>query len=255
MAREPRSRWQSWISLLGWGAVVLSTTVAGRKLYSFALTSPHFRLEPAARDVLTITGAVYAPRKKIAAVFAEDFGKSSFAVSLAERRRRLLAIDWVEDAVVSRVWPSRLVVHVTERKPVAFVHIRGRSRVLLIDAHGVLLERPPQARFAFPVLRGVSEEQTERERKVRVAAMLALLEDLGPFAKDVSEVDVTAIDNLKVVVTMENQPLELMLGDANYAARYQNFLNHYPEIRKRTATAAGFDLRLDDRITAMERVP
>ena len=36
---------------------------------------------------------------------------------LAERRRRLLAIDWVEDASVSRLWPNRVLVRITERKP------------------------------------------------------------------------------------------------------------------------------------------
>ena len=31
---------------------------------------------------------------------------------------------------------------------------------------------------------------------------------------------------------------------------YRNFINHYPEIRKRSPEAGAFDLRLDDRITA-----
>jgi hypothetical protein len=44
----------------------------------------------------------------------------------------------------------------------------------------------------------------------------------------------------------------LILGDGNYARRYQNFLSHYPEIRKRSAEVKTFDLRLDDRITAKD---
>ena len=75
-------------------------------------------------------------------VFATDFDRSIFAVPLDERRRRLLAIDWVEDASVSRIWPDRLVVRIRERTPVAFVPLR--SGVLLIDSHGVLLDQPPQ---------------------------------------------------------------------------------------------------------------
>src|ERR1035438_10218353 len=41
----------------------------------------------------------------------------------------------------------------------------------------------------------------------------------------------------------------LLLGDGNYAQRFQNFLNHYPEIRKGSPLAKVFDLRLDGRIT------
>ena len=43
-----------------------------------------------------------------------------------------------------------------------------------------------------------------------------------------------------------------MVGEGNYAARYQNFVKHYPEIIKRSPNARIFDLRLDDRITVKE---
>jgi hypothetical protein len=51
---------------------------------------------------------------------------------------------------------------------------------------------------------------------------------------------------------MEGRAVELMLGDTNFGRRYQNFLNHYPEIAKRSPDVKTFDLRLDDRITAKE---
>jgi len=56
-----------------------------------------------------------------------------------------------------------------------------------------------------------------------------------------------------VVAQVEGRPLELQLGDGSYARRLQNFLLHYPEIRKHTANVKTFDLRLDDRITAKEQ--
>jgi hypothetical protein len=43
-----------------------------------------------------------------------------------------------------------------------------------------------------------------------------------------------------------------MMGESNFARRYQNFVGHYPEIRKRSPEAKAFDLRLDDRITVKE---
>ena len=45
----------------------------------------------------------------------------------------------------------------------AFVNLplaTGLTRVLLIDSDGVLLEPPPQARFSFPVLGGITEATT-----------------------------------------------------------------------------------------------
>src|SRR5206468_654124 len=118
-------------------------------------------------DGMTMEGLTYTSRSKVMHNFDADFGRSIFEMPLAERRRRLLGIDWVQDASVSRVWPNRLIVRVTERKPVAFVNLprpRGRDgRVVLIDEEGVLLEQPAQSKFTFPVLRGIREEQTEAE--------------------------------------------------------------------------------------------
>ena len=130
-----------------------------------------------------------------------DFDRSIFATPLEERRRRLLAMDWVEDASISRIWPDRLVVRIHERTPVAFVYFR--AGVLLIDANGVLLEPPAQegglGHFSFPVLSGVREDESEADREQRVRAMLRVQEDLGYMAKDVSEVNAADLENLRVI--------------------------------------------------------
>jgi cell division protein FtsQ len=192
----------------------------------------------------------YASHSKVQRVFSTDFDRSIFSIPLDERRRRLLAIDWVEDASVSRVWPDRLVVRLRERKPVAYVLFR--SGVLLIDAYGALLGPPAQAQFAFPVLNGIREDQTEAQRRDHVRLLLRIQEEMGYLARDLSEVDTTDFDNVRLVVQVEHRALELLMGDGNYARRYQNFLSHYPEIRKRSPEVKTFDLRLDDRITAKE---
>jgi cell division protein FtsQ len=171
-----------------------------------------------------------------------------FSVPLDERRRRLLAIDWVEDAAVSRIWPDRLAVRISERKPVAFVYVR--SGILLVDAQGVLLDPPMQASFTFPVLRGVKEDESEADRRERVRMLLRLEEDMGYLMKDVSEVDTSDADNLRVVAQVDHRTVSLLLGDANFGRRYQNFLTHYPDIEKESPEVKIFDLRLDDRITA-----
>jgi cell division protein FtsQ len=262
MPREkarPPFRWRLWLTVFAWSAVFLSSAVAARQAHRYALRDPQFILSSDARSALTLQGVTYAARPKLLRIFAGDYGRSIFAVPLDERRRRLLAIDWVEDAAVSRIWPNRLLVRITERQPVAFVSLplHGASgsaaRFLLVDAQGVLLDPPLRAQFAFPVLTGLTDEQTDAERRVRVRAMQGLMDDLGPAGQNISEIDAAAPDDLNVVAQVEGRPLELKLGDGNYATRLQNFLLHYPEIRKHAANVTTFDLRLDDRITAKEQ--
>ncbi len=245
-----------WLRVAGWCLLFVSTAYAARRVQQYVSTDRQFFLQRGERDAFTIQGAQYASRTRIAGMFQHDFGKSIYAVPLAERRRRLLAIDWIEDATVARVWPNRLVVWVTERKPVAFVNLKYKegnmARVALIDRFGALLDLPPGFKQGFPVLNGIFEEQPEAQRQERVTAMLQLMEDLGALSRAVSEVNAAAPDNLTLIAQVEGRALELIMGDGNYARRFQNFLGHYPEIKRRSEHIRLFDLRLDDRITAKD---
>ncbi len=249
-AKSSGSRRRLWLGIVMLAVIGVSSAMAALKIREYALVDPQFNLSRDRKDSLAIQGIRYTPRSRVQRVFAGDFEHSLFLVPLGERRRRLMAIDWVEEASVSRVWPNRLVVRLTERRPVAFVLFR--SGVLLIDSHGILLEPPPQAQFTFPVLGGVREDETEAQRRERVRVLLRVQEELGYMAKDVSEVNAADPDNVRIVAQVDNHALELILGDSNFAPRYQNFINHYPEIRKRSPEVRTFDLRLDDRITAKE---
>lgn len=257
MAREARKpavskgiNWRLTLAIVACGAIGVSTAVAGYKVSLYVSSDPQFVLSTDRKDAITVLGLTYASRAKVQRIFAGDFDRSIFSVPLAERRRRLMAIDWVEDASVSRVWPDRLVIRVRERKPVAFVSFR--SGPLLIDAQGVLLEQPVQASFSFPVLSGVREEESEADRRRHVRLFLQVQEEMGYLAKEISEVDASDPDNVKVISQVDRRVVTLFLGDSNYAQRFQNFLNHYPEIRKGSPLAKVFDLRLDGRITVKE---
>jgi Cell division protein FtsQ len=85
-----------------------------------------------------------------------------------------------------------------------------------------------------------------------VRAFLQVQEEMGSLAKDVSEVDASDPENIRIVCQVDRRVVSLLLGDGNYVQRYRNFLNHYPEIRKRSPQARVFDLRLDGRITVKE---
>lgn len=249
--KRPRFNWRVWAWSLAAAAVCVSTAMGALRVREFALSDGQFRLRRGNPESFTITGLKYASKWKVNHVFAADFGRSIFAVPLEERRRRLLAIDWIEDASVLRIWPDRISVDVRERTPVAFVLLRG-GVPLLIDREGALLEPPAQAQFTFPVLSGVRGDEPDELRRERVRILLRLQDDLGYMAKDISEINAADLENIRVVTQVDQRAVELILGDANFASRYRNFMNNYPEIRKRSPEVKTFDLRLDDRITAKE---
>src|SRR5688572_3703528 len=124
-----------------------------------------------ASDFFRVEGAVHASEQQIAGTFQRDFGRSIYLCPIQERRRKLLAIDWVKDATVSRFWPNRIVVRVTERSPVAFVQRSGAGGMLmygLIDDEGVLMDPQRTSKLPLPVIVGIPPEDTEATRRERV---------------------------------------------------------------------------------------
>lgn len=199
---------------------------------------------------IEIHGAGHTSARAIQAVFSDDSGRSVYLLPLSDRRSALRNVDWVKDASVARVWPNRVLVNLTERRPVAFVPLTA-SRFGLIDEDGVILPSVPD-RFHLPVLRGIRPGDPEADRKERVRRMVRLLQDLGAMSEKISEVDVTQKENLKVKQPYDGRMVVLYLGDRQFAARYKNFLNHYSEIRQKLPDALTLDLRLEDRITVVE---
>lgn len=88
-------------------------------------------------------------------------------VDVDEARARLEALPWVASAEVRRVWPDRIEVHITERKPVALWQMEGSLAV--IDASGKPIAGEDPARFAsLPLVVGKGAETS-------IDALLALI--------------------------------------------------------------------------------
>ncbi len=231
--------------------------VAGLSLYAFQMLEQFLirdtRFAMATRaqgHAIGISGTSHASLRNIENVFEEDFGRSLYLVPMDERLAGVRMVDWVRDASIARVWPNRLIVRVTERTPVAFVTLPP-SRFALIDADGVILP-PAQDQFDLPVLRGVKVSDSLEDRRSAVQRMSSLLTELGDAVKDVSEIDVTQPENIAISRPYDGRIVKLMLGDRDYAQRYQTFLNHVGDIDARVPGAKVLDLRLDDRITVVE---
>jgi len=245
-------------SIIVWSVVVVAILLASldafRRLEQFLIRDPRFALNLDAGgsqpDSFLLAGATHASARAVETIFAEDSGRSVYLIPLAERRATLRAVDWVKDANVSRLWPNRILVSITERKPVARVAL-ANNREALIDEDGVFLA-PGQDRYRLPRLDGVSISDSLVKRRQRMARFLALMNDLAADAANITEVDISDADDLKIQEPFEGRTVTLLLGNQHFALRHQGFLNYYMEIKKKLPNAAVLDLRLEDRITVVE---
>jgi len=269
-SRSPRSRpgpagWRTrarFALLAGmWLLAALALWLAGSRLYGFLTTHPQFALpaSPAEADggKVQIQGLRYTPRREVLEVFAGDFGRSVFLVPLAQRRRQLMAIDWVREAMVRRRWPNHLFIAIEERRPVAFALLPAArpgepQKIALTDAEGVLLRPPARGDFSLPVLSGLSPEMPAAERRRRVALMLRLLEQAGPHSSEISEIDVSNPEDVVVIEAVQGRTVRLRVGSEDFGERLKKFHEYYPQITRRSSGPELFDLRPDGQIVQIE---
>jgi cell division protein FtsQ len=222
----------------------------GFSLYRYGAHSWRFRIESS--DNIEIGGNANVTRAQVMEVMGADIGRNVFFVPLDDRKRQLEEIPWVESAAVMRLLPDRLRVQVQERTPVAFVQLG--SKIMLIDAGGVLMDLPPksQSKYSFPVIVGTVDSEPLSTRSARMklynALVRALDSDGSDHSRDLSEVDLSDPDDVKVTVADPAGAVLLHLGSSNFLERYKTYIAHAAEWRTQYLKLESVDLRFDRQV-------
>lgn len=256
--REGRAQWGYAIRGIVIGFALIALLVGYFRAQEYLSLDSRFALErrPGHNGGLRLRGIRHASPAQVSRVFDPDFDRSIALLPLQARRSEVMAIDWVRSASVTRIWPDQVLVNVVEREPVAFVPVtaegRQASRFALIDEDGVILPAPPGAKFELPVVLGIRPRDQVVARRDRIRRVQRMLRDLGDWSGKISEVDARDAENLTIHTRVENRMIVLLIGDRGFRSRLETFFNYYPKVRQTAPDATIFDLRIDDRITALE---
>jgi cell division protein FtsQ len=239
---------------LTWGALVLTlmllSALAVAALYHYGQHSWRFRIESS--DSIQVMGLENVTRAQVLDVMGGDIGRNIFFVPLAERKKQLEQIPWVQSASVMRFVPNRLEVVIRERTPVAFARVG--SRILLIDASGMLMELPAsgQKKYSFPVILGTNPGEPMSTRVARMKIYNDLISQLDSggahYSQDLSEVDLSDPEDVKVMTNDPQGEVLVHLGSANYLERYKIYVSHVQEWRQQFQKLESVDLRYDRQI-------
>ena len=235
-------------------AVLLPVGLTGYGLATFALTSPYFVLT--SPDDIVVTGSHFVSREDVLGALGLTLtgnlkaGTNVFHMSLDARRRGVESLPWVRTAAVTRILPHGLLVHITERTPVAYASVGGR--VCLVDDDGTLLEKPDSGFFDFPLLYGLANLPSLDERRARLALYREFMQQLGVEAPRagwmISEVYLTDAEDLKALLINGQQTVQVHFGEKDFLARFRNFLALLPEIQKSNGKLDAVDLRYRNQV-------
>jgi cell division septal protein FtsQ len=268
-----QSRWRLALSVARWPLAAMILLLGCIWLLwqarDFLDHDPRFRVPTRAADeeneAVRVTGIHRASRFAVEAVFDRDRGLSLFECDPARRRLQLRGVEWVKDATVRRVWPNHIEVQILERTPVAFVRVAGGVtndpanpvvyRPKLIDEEGVLLPLQGAVPSSLPLLTGVVEDSDADRRQGQVKLMQRVLRNLRQYRSQISEVDVTQREEVRIACQIGNQSFNLILGNEQFRERVGAFLEEYERMRGQFDSRKEYDLTNENRIIAIDPEP
>lgn len=233
-------------ALLMVGAVGL----VGVMLYRYATQSWRFRIDSS--DNIEVLGNHNVTRAQVLELLGGDIDRNIWFVSPADQKKQLEEVSWVESASVMRLLPNRLRIELHERTPVAFVALNGR--IALIDAHGVIMDMPAgaQSSFSFPVIVGISDSEPLSTRTARMKIYGELMKQLDStgahYSRDLSEVDVSDPDDVKLTVSDPKGAVLVHLRSPDFLGPFQVYIAHVQEWRSQFSRLDSVDLRYQGQV-------
>ena len=242
------------LHLMAWSAIALILAcvsgVAGATLYHYGERNWRFRIESS--DDIEVIGTHNVPHTQVMEVLGGDIGRNIFFIPLTERKAQLEKIPWVESASVMRFVPNRLQVEIHERRPIAFARLG--SRIWLIDAGGTLMELPGagKQKYSFPVIVGMNPGEPLSTRAARMRIYNQLVRELDSdgahYSQDLSEVDISDQDDVKVLTNDSAGAVLVHLGSSDFLSRYKIYVTHVRGWRQQFEKLESVDLRYEHQI-------
>jgi cell division protein FtsQ len=206
-------------------------------------------------EQIELTGNHVVSRDAVLQQFVRDRGRSVLSIPLDTRRSALEELSWVDTANVQRILPNRIRVEISERTPIAF--LRNGTELGLIDAHGVILDRPRGEDFQFPIVTGLSDSMSREERGRRMATyqdFLKAIDNVRSGSSDrVSEIDLSNPKDLRAVMTgissaNDSQAVTIQFGAADFGGKYRLVVDNFAQWQASNGHVRNIDLQYSKQV-------
>lgn len=250
------------VSQLKLAGAIAAVLVVGGGLtgwaYSYGMHASRFFVHSS--DSIEISGVHNASPAHVMDVAATDvLARNIFSIDLDERKRQLEQLPWVEQATVMRLLPNRIAVSIQERTPVAFAQIG--PHISLIDAHGMVMGLPAdrKIKYSFPVIRGIAETEPLSSRAAAMKIYNRLVSELSAgeaddpkaqtnYLKQLSEVDLSDPEDVKVTANDPGGTVMVHLGSENFLQHYKLYVAHIAEWRQQFPNLQSIDCRYEGQV-------
>jgi len=239
--------------------VLVGTVVGGVLIATIGFAARYLLYSPEMLllkpDQIDVQGNHFVGKEDVQKLFVHDRNRSVLRIPLDARREQVEEVPWVEAASVQRVLPNQLRVFISERTPIAF--FRNGTELTLVDAHGVLLDRPEGEDFHFPIVTGMSENMPREERAKRMQTyqeFIKAVDRVRPGASDkVSELDLSNPRDLRAVLTglgsgVNASGVTVHFGQSEFTRKYQMLVENFAQWQANAGQVRSIDLQYSKQV-------
>ena len=175
-----------------------------------------------------------------------------FRADLQTAKENAESFPWVDEAIVRRLWPNRIVIQIVEREAAAL--LQRDETLFIMNANGeIISEFPSAAAASYAVLPKNYKTYSGFDAAMASPNIRHILESYLNIWPAVTHLtrhrsgrwDLYLASGAKIALPASEPAIRQALSV------YEDFLREDP---RRSATISAFDLRLPDRLTVTPRV-
>lgn len=202
------------------------------------------------REVV-VSGNFHTPKEDIVHQLGVERGMLLFEADLPAMRAAVEELPYVETAQVSRQWPDKLLVSVTERVPVAMINL---EKLYYVDRHGQVFKVvEPGDAVDFPVFTGLSADflrrNPERGRELLDLGLQLLFlwqDDEACSREEVAEINLD--DVMGLTVYTRRHVWQVVLGQGKMERKLRHWQKVVGYLGEECRRVKKFDCSSADRV-------
>jgi len=218
-------------------------------LFEYGKSHPAYTVQ--LDNLIIETGGQLNP-KDIRTLIHKQFPSNLITFNIKELRKRIENLNWVRNVTIRKIFPNRLAIHVTEKKPVG---IAKTDRLWLFDVNGDFLGEYLSSKHNLdrPVLIGLQSDNDPMagdENRERIRRYLQFIKEIDngekKLSSKLSEVDMADSSDI-IVIPMEGAP-KIHLGYEKLRKRLEGYFQIINMARDENGPISEIDMRYDDKI-------
>ena len=227
--------------------LLLAVGFAGNEMYRKLCCSDFFQITE-----VTINGNRMASKEQISSLSRVDIHSNLLAINTGQVKSLLQSHPWIANAQIKRNWPNRLLINITEKKPVAL--LSTDSGLHYLDRKGHLIAAAENSQdLDFPVISGLDNLPSDTDHPGNNSVLLQEAMEFLRLAamnstilprQNISEIHISDKGKLKLFLLEKAFPIHLG-GEGKISTRYYRLVRVLRDLYKTREFSKVSYIRLD----------